>query len=136
MERTDSRELDAMLDLRDAYDCGSETYDDDLNLTRDLAYRVVRWLLPSRCLEGCHVLELGSGTGAITEWLLAHAARVVAMDASPRMLARARARHKEPVSLVEHDADRISLSRQAFSAVFGYAKHLLGSKGVLVLKMP
>ena len=82
------------------------------------------------------VLELGSGTGAITEWPLAHAARVVAMDASPRMLARARARHKEPVSLVEHDADRISLSRQAFSAVFGYAKHLLGSKGVLVLKMP
>ena len=31
MKRADSREIDAMRDIRDAYDCWSDTYDDDLN---------------------------------------------------------------------------------------------------------
>lgn len=41
---------------------------------------------------GAHVLEIGCGTGAVTERLVARGARVVALDQSPAMLARARAR--------------------------------------------
>jgi len=93
-----------MNDIQDAYDRWSDSYDDAPNPTRDLAHTVLRGLLPARRLDGLDVAELGPGTGAITEWLSAHAARVVAMDDSARMLARARERIKAPhVSFVKHD---------------------------------
>src|ERR1700741_4608687 len=47
-------------------------------------------LLPD--VAGLHVLDAGCGPGVYTEWLLGRGARVVAFDASPRMVALARAR--------------------------------------------
>ena len=41
---------------------------------------------------GVHVLEIGCGTGAVTERLIAAGARVTALDQNPEMLERARAR--------------------------------------------
>lgn len=74
-------------------------YDDDENPTRDADAAVVRaWLPP---LDGLAVLELGSGTGKNTVALLG-AARIVGLDLSPEMLARARARVPS-AELVEHD---------------------------------
>ena len=120
MKRTDGREFLASSDIRDAYDCWSDTYDAAPNPTIALAHKVVRRLLPARLLEGRHVLELGPGTGALTEWLVAHAGRVVAMDSSPRMLARAQERIAAPVSFVEHDiAQPWPVHGRAFELVAG-----------------
>ena len=72
-----------------AYDRWSETYDVDRNRTRDLDAQVVREAqLP---VDGATVVELGCGTGKNTAWLAERARRVVALDLSAGMLARARA---------------------------------------------
>ena len=68
---------------------------------------------------GARVLELGCGTGLITEWLagVVHPARVVAADFSPAMLEQARAK---PV-LAEFrllDICRDSPERAAYDVVF------------------
>lgn len=81
---------DAHDPVQHAYDRWSEVYDTDTNATRDLDASVLREQ-PLE-LEGKDVLELGAGTGKNTVWLAANARRVVALDFSAGMLARARVR--------------------------------------------
>lgn len=76
--------------IRAAYDRWAAQYDSDENATRDLNARGLREQPPPG--EGGTVLELGCGTGLNTEWLARHAERVVAVDVSAEMLARARRR--------------------------------------------
>lgn len=85
-----------------AYDAWAASYDEDRNATRDLDAEVVRDApLP---LAGRDVLELGCGTGKNTVWLAERARRVIALDFSAGMLARARERLRgAPVQLVRHD---------------------------------
>lgn len=72
---------------------------------------------------GARVLEIGCGTGAVTARLVARGARVLALDQSPEMLERARARldaaaPDAPVELVERTASEIdALPEAAFDAV-------------------
>lgn len=76
-----------MRDVRAAYDTWSDTYDTQPNKTRDLdaeLLRAVDW-----DWTGLSVLEIGCGTGKNTGWLAERAARVVGLDLSPGMLARA-----------------------------------------------
>ena len=47
---------------------------------------------------GRHVLEVGCGTGAVTEHLVAEGARVTALDQNPEMLEQARSRLAAPAS--------------------------------------
>jgi malonyl-CoA O-methyltransferase len=90
-------------DVARVYDLWSASYDDDKNVTRDLDAEVVR-RAPLE-IAGRNVLELGCGTGKNTQWLAAQARRVVGMDFSAGMLARARERlaQQEHVQLVQHD---------------------------------
>ena len=68
------------------------------------------------------VLEIGCGTGAVTQRLLERGARVTAIDQSPEMLEQARAR-REPVASatvewLEQTASEIDrLPKQAYDAV-------------------
>ena len=84
--------------IRAAYDRWAAQYDTDENATRDLNARRLReqtFLRPDDV-----VLELGCGTGLNTEWLARQAGRVVAVDVSAEMLARARRRLTDaPVTL-------------------------------------
>jgi demethylmenaquinone methyltransferase/2-methoxy-6-polyprenyl-1,4-benzoquinol methylase len=71
---------------------------------------------------GARVLELGCGTGALTEQLLARDARVVAIDQNPEMLDRARERlgqvEDDRLELVECTAAEIDRFGEAsFDAV-------------------
>jgi malonyl-CoA O-methyltransferase len=93
-------------DIAAAYDRWSAVYDSDPNATRDLDFRVVREHGPR--VEGRVVVEVGCGTGKNTAWLAASARAVTAMDFSPGMLARARARlgDSSRVTFVEHDVTR------------------------------
>jgi ubiquinone/menaquinone biosynthesis C-methylase UbiE len=90
-------------DIAAAYNDWAETYDTDLNRTRDLAAEALRQA--NLDLTGRKVVEVGCGTGRNTAWLAEHAAEIVALDFSDEMLARARDRVNDPrVRFVQHDA--------------------------------
>lgn len=89
-------------EVASAYDRWAETYDTDPNRTRELAALVLR----QRYLElaGRDVIEIGSGTGHNTEWLVERADSVLAMDFSEGMLRQAKVRVQSPrVRFVHHD---------------------------------
>jgi SAM-dependent methyltransferase len=60
-------------------------------------------LLPD--VAGLHVLDAGCGPGVYTEWLVGSGARVVAFDASPKMVALARARVGDRARIHEADVE-------------------------------
>jgi ubiquinone/menaquinone biosynthesis C-methylase UbiE len=71
---------------------------------------------------GARVLEIGCGTGAVTEKLIARGARVTAIDQNPEMIERARTRlaHASPdtITFVERTASEIDAFPQgSFDAV-------------------
>jgi demethylmenaquinone methyltransferase/2-methoxy-6-polyprenyl-1,4-benzoquinol methylase len=69
---------------------------------------------------GTRVLELGCGTGSVTARLAARGARVTALDQSPEMLERARARlaGADAVTWIERTASEIdALPAASFDAV-------------------
>lgn len=89
-----------------AYDRWAETYDSDVNLTRDLDAVVVRRAAPD--VTGRDVLELGPGTGKNTVWLAERARSVTGLDASPGMLAVARTRVTAwHVRFLQHDIQTV-----------------------------
>ena len=113
-----------------AYDAWAARYDEDVNRTRDLDAEVVRGVgLPVAQRD---VVELGCGTGKNTEWLAGEARSVVALDFSPGMLARARARvTADHVRFVQHDLrDPWPLADRSADVVIGnlvleHVDHLL-----------
>ena len=93
-------------DVAQAYDRWAASYDADKNATRDLDAIVVRRV--PLTLEGRDVLELGCGTGKNTTYLAEHAARVVAMDFSEGMIARAHERDATSnVEFLRHDVREV-----------------------------
>ncbi len=78
------------MSVRKAYGEWASTYDADRNLTRDLDERVTREALGQRRYRS--ILELGCGTGKNTPLFAQIADRVVALDFSEAMIARARAK--------------------------------------------
>lgn len=75
--------------------------------------------------SGQTVLELGAGTGGITEELVSRGARVVALDRSQHMLARARRR--VPSAEFVHDDLRTFATERRFDWVlFAFVLHELG----------
>jgi ubiquinone/menaquinone biosynthesis C-methylase UbiE len=115
----------------------------------------VHALVAGAVSRGDSVLEIGCGTGAVTERLVARGARVTALDQSPEMLERARARladaPAESVVWLERTASEIdalpeagfdavvaSLSLSEMSApergfVLGQARRRLRAGGLLVV---
>ena len=76
------------MEIDEAYNHWSATYDSDANLTRDLDRRVT-----SQALAGLHVktiLEVGCGTGKNTAFLSQIGEEVLALDFSQGMIKKAR----------------------------------------------
>lgn len=73
---------------QEAYADWAATYDADRNLTRDLDARVTQQVLGKRRYRS--ILEIGCGTGKNTQLLAEIGERVLAIDFSPRMLAKAK----------------------------------------------
>ena len=85
-----------------AYDRWAESYDTDLNRTRELAAAVLRQ--SELGLAGRDVVEIGCGTGRNTEWLVERVASVLAVDFSEGMLRQAKTRVRSPrVRFIRHD---------------------------------
>jgi ubiquinone/menaquinone biosynthesis C-methylase UbiE len=90
-------------EIADAYNDWAETYDTDLNRTRDLAAEALGQADIN--FSERKIVEVGCGTGRNTAWLVERSAEIVAFDFSDEMLAKARARVKDPrVQFVQHDA--------------------------------
>ena len=78
------------MDIREAYARWSATYDSDRNLTRDLDQEVTRDTLATLLVSS--ILEIGCGTGKNTTLLAQIGQRVMAVDFSQAMMARAKAK--------------------------------------------
>ena len=82
------------MSVQNAYDLWSASYDADHNLTRDLDHTVMVQMLAGRPFES--ILEVGCGTGKNTGLLAELGQSVTAVDFSPGMLAKARAKITSP----------------------------------------
>lgn len=75
------------MNVRQAYNAWSKTYDAVENKTRDLEARALRENVSGEALE---ILEIGCGTGKNTEFLRTKAKKLIAADFSAEMLAKAK----------------------------------------------
>ena len=82
------------MEIDKAYTDWSTTYDSDRNLTRDLDQAVTQTTLAN--LRFKSILELGCGTGKNTALLAAIGTRVFALDFSPGMIEKAKAKLDAP----------------------------------------
>jgi trans-aconitate methyltransferase len=98
-----------MVEIRQTWD--ADRYARNARFVAEYAAEIVSWL---DARAGERILDLGCGDGALTETLAASGARVVAVDASPEMVAAARARGLDARQM---DARALDFVR-AFDAVF------------------
>lgn len=78
------------MNVKEAYNQWAEQYDSNDNRTRDLEGIAMRDAIQKLSFTNC--LEIGCGTGKNTASLLAKANAVTAVDMSPEMLAKAKAK--------------------------------------------
>ena len=76
------------MSIENAYNIWARQYDTNVNRTRDLDKRCTIETLNNLVFK--NVLELGSGTGKNTEWLLNKAERIIGLDFSQEMLNKAK----------------------------------------------
>lgn len=77
------------MNVRQAYNFWSETYDSVENKTRDLEAKALRESISGENLE---ILEIGCGTGKNTGFLQTKSQKLIAADFSEEMLAKAKAK--------------------------------------------
>lgn len=77
------------MNVRQAYNSWSETYDSVENKTRDLEAKALRESISG---ENLKILEIGCGTGKNTEFLQTKSEKLIAADFSEEMLAKAKAK--------------------------------------------
>jgi SAM-dependent methyltransferase len=99
MARTKPLALDAYERLAEAYAAMVDTKPHNAYYERPATLS----LLPE--VKGLHVLDAGCGPGVYTEWLADRGARVVAFDASPKMVALALARVGDRARIHEADVE-------------------------------
>jgi SAM-dependent methyltransferase len=93
----------------------TQAYAQNAAFVHGLAGGVVDWLAPQ---PGERILDLGCGDGQLTQRIAATGAIVTGVDASPSMVAAARARG---IAVVEAPAESLPYPNAAFDAVFSNA---------------
>ena len=92
-----------------------ETYSRNAAFVPQLGNGALEWLAPE---AGERILDLGCGDGQLTERISASGASVTGIDASPNMIAAARARG---IAAEEGSAESLPFPDQSFDAVFSNA---------------
>ena len=80
------------MNIQSAYNTWSSSYDEDVNLTRDLDYDVMMKMFKSLHFDS--ILEIGCGTGKNTELLSHIAKKIYALDFSEAMILKAKQKIK------------------------------------------
>src|SRR5262247_3994953 len=105
---------------RDPYEVFAKVYDQDVHLEIPRAFfRTLRPLVRA-ARGGPPILDLGCGSGLVTERIAAAGARAIGVDGSRAMLALARrrcARYRDRVHLLHRRLDRIRLAPEAHLAL-------------------
>jgi SAM-dependent methyltransferase len=134
--------------VRGGYDLWSAIYDEEANPLIGLEEPVVREALGA--VAGLRAIDLGCGTGRHSTWLASKGADVTAVDFSPGMLEKARAKPgAERIRFLVHDlAERLPFDDASFDLVvsglvlehladmdgfFAEARRLLGAGGRAVV---
>ncbi|MBD7966627.1 class I SAM-dependent methyltransferase [Paenibacillus gallinarum] len=94
----------------------SEHYDEKLSFVSEMGRGVIDLLEPA---EGERILDLGCGTGDLTQEIAASKALVTGMDLSPSMLEKARIKYPN-LNFVEGNAERFTV-QEPLDAVFSNA---------------
>ncbi len=81
------------MNVKEAYNSWSETYDEVENKTRDLEAQALRQLIKG---EDLNILEIGCGTGKNTEYLQTIAKHLIGADFSNEMLSKAKEKITNP----------------------------------------
>jgi SAM-dependent methyltransferase len=106
------------MNTQQSFDAGrsfdAAQYQQNASFVPALGDVILGWLAPQ---PGEHILDLGAGDGVLTEKLVAAGAHVVAGDASPSMVAAAKARGLDGRLI---DGEALDFD-QAFDAVFSSA---------------
>lgn len=88
--------------VKAAYNDWAAQYDTDKNKTRDLEGISLRKNLAKIDFASC--LEIGCGTGKNTEWLISKASKILAVDLSDKMLAKAKVKiHSNKIEFIQAD---------------------------------
>ena len=80
------------MNVKEAYNIWADQYDTNINKTRDLEGKALRTVLDKIPFSTC--LEIGSGTGKNTEWLISRAEKILCIDLSEEMLKKAKEKIK------------------------------------------
>ncbi len=91
-------------------------YDNKHSFVAKYGEDVLGWLAPQ---SGEHILDVGCGTGTLTEKISAYGAIVTGIDASPEMIARAKQSYNK-IKFFVKDATDFSFDKK-FDAVFSNA---------------
>ena len=117
------------MNVKQAYDIWADQYDTNSNKTRDVEAISLRTTLADIEFDNC--LEIGCGTGKNTEYLIARAKQVTAVDLSEEMLAKARQKiNSNNVEFIQADItnDWIFVKKQydlvTFSLVLEHIENL------------
>lgn len=99
------------MNVKQAYNAWSETYDSVENKTRDLEAKALREIITNK---NPRILEIGCGTGKNTQFLQTKAERLVAVDFSPAMLERAKAKIR---------AEHVEFRQMDLREIWDFADH-------------
>ena len=118
------------MNVKSAYNIWAEQYDENENKTRDLEGFSLRKTLSNIQFDNC--LEIGCGTGKNTEWLISKANKILAVDLSNEMLAKAKIKiQSNKVEFIQADINNewnFSHNRKfdlvIFSLVLEHIEHL------------
>lgn len=93
------------MSISESYNSWSVTYDSMPNKTRDLDKFATQQVLKDYHFD--LILELGCGTGKNTEWLLEKTKRLIGLDFSEKMMAKAKAKiQSDKVQFISADLDK------------------------------
>lgn len=93
------------MEVREAYNIWASQYDSNNNKTRDLEGVALKNTLSNISFTNC--LEIGCGTGKNTTWLHTKGNKIVSVDFSEAMLAKAKSKiHSEKVKFIQADINK------------------------------
>lgn len=102
--------------IKQSFGNASQTYDNVAELQRNVGRDLLQAFLPEN-LTG-NIIDLGCGTGFLTQELLPHCETLVALDLALSMLQTTREKLRNSVNYVCADAEQLPFSTESINAVF------------------